>query len=487
MNSRKFNRILRFAPPSGRLLFLVLTFVLFSGLKGASEGELVVFTQPGVSRIEKNFSERHLPAIQSLAAKLGLDLKVMNVKNGAPEDITVTPLVVFQNYRGRSVFQGRYASVDKLHNFIRIAQSIPLSNQTYSKKHVAIWRHGRAVVVAPIKITELAGSKQDDYSHDEFVKMARLAIMSGFSKFMPEETVEIGRTDRLFYMDFYPHRDEDGGFQVSLSLFSQFNCVQPVFKQFQTPVSGRWSDFESTFAAAGGLLEAEVFRQIETSDIGDGFTVVDLSVPVAGWETLGLTLPQRQEDKNHIVPPDLTLPTRWIVAKTNQNGSPRLHFRFPPPLDSYAGEATKLAGELVLSGPNSLAGATGWIEVKAGSVTLGDETLDQAVYSKMLQAQEHPLARFNLERVEVEDGSLQFGRLTRFNAYGVFELKGVAIPLAVRAQAEPFLDANGPAIRVVAAFSVRLMEKFNILGPDGPEPQNDTLDFYVDLLFRPAE
>ncbi len=38
-----------------------------------------------------------------------------------------------------------------------------------------------------------------------------------------------------------------------------------------------------------------------------------------------------------------------------------------------------------------------------------------------------------------------------------------------------------------AAFSLRLKERFDIEGPDGPEPQCDTLLFDVQLPLVPAE
>ncbi len=59
--------------------------------------------------------------------------------------------------------------------------------------------------------------------------------------------------------------------------------------------------------------------------------------------------------------------------------------------------------------------------------------------------------------------------------------------LATTAQIEPIIDQNGNVkLQVFASFTMRLQETFNITGPDGPSPANDTVVFYLNFLMKPT-
>ena len=83
--------------------------LLVFGQAFASADTLVVFTQPtSESAVAKQFAADTQPALAELAASMDIELQIVDVAQaGAPAEVGLTPLLVFQNHRGRSIYQGR--------------------------------------------------------------------------------------------------------------------------------------------------------------------------------------------------------------------------------------------------------------------------------------------------------------------------------------------------------------------------------------------
>lgn len=448
---------------------------------------LVIFTQPGAgSLISQRFEAEVLPQLQATAEQLGVPVKILDARRGAPEEVRITPLLIHQSPNGRSFFQGRYADPGKVAHFVRTSRAVPATSEVLTKTDIAVWRQGRSRVYSPLKITDLAGELPADFSAETFKKRATQAMASGFEHFKQIDRVELGPADRAFYMDLYPYRSEDGKLFVSLALFSQFNCIDPVFAQFDDPIRGSFDQLEDVFARAGRRLEQAVAEQISGSEIGDGFDPIPESVEQASWPSLGLRLPERSaaNDSAAAVGSIGDLPRAWRIASAEKD-EPRLIFRFPAPLERYSGEVADLSGSLTLGEGNQLQGAEGWIRVDTGSVTMGEPSLDQAIHKKMIHISRFPESRFILKEVMPETENLAFGRAARLQATGTFELMGQKVDLQVRGDVEPvFAEDSEPRLRVRAAFEIRLATPFGIAGPEGPAPANDTLKFYLDFLME---
>ena len=281
----------------------------------------------------------------------------------------------------------------------------------------------------------------------------------------------------------------DGKLWLSVALFSQFNCIDPVYAAYDAPLSGSFDAFEEVFARAARQLEAEVANQLATSRLGDGFTPVASTVASRSWEELDLRVPERSTGLADAAMADLELPTQWAVAEAT-DGAPRLVFNFPPPLERYSGEVGELEGTLDLGDAATLDDATGWVKAITASVTMGEETLDVALREKMIFAPKFPDARFELESLEATDGDpseLRFGYATHVAASGKFILMGVPIPLAVIGTIEPIIAEDGaPRLQVVVSYRIRLEDPFGIAGPDGPAPANDTLIFNMSFAMEEA-
>ena len=475
-------------PAAARAAALLLLLGLAVSAHGApATEELLIFLQSGSETpVAEEFRRTHLPELKKTAEELGLPVRTVDIAEGVPEEVRITPLLVHQSPRGRSFFQGRYADAGKVKHFVRTSRAIPALSDDQIKHHVAVRQQGRSRVYSPIKITDLAGTVPEGYDAEAFRQRFEKAVRAGFRHFVTVDEIRLGPSDRAFYMDFYPFRSEDGRLFVSLGLFSQFSCIEPVFTAFDTPVSGPWESFEEVVGRAARLLEDKVAEQVETSAIGDGFDPVPSSAEIASWESLGLQLPERPEGSapEQSLSSTADLPDRWRIAPS-ADGAPRLIFRFPSPLERYSGEVAELSGSLVLGPKNALQGAEGWIRAETESVTMGEPSLDHAVHQKMIHVSRFPVSRFDLKEVLPETEELAFGREARLYARGTFELMGLDLPIDVRGSVEPVFDDDGsPRLHVRAAFEIRLSDPFGISGPDGPEPARDTLKFFLDFLME---
>ena len=82
---------------------------------------------------------------RALGEELDVDLQLRTLDGGAPAQIVITPLVVFQNHRGRSIYQGRYDTLDRVRNFVRTSRVIPQSKQRLDRRDTLLWSEGRAL------------------------------------------------------------------------------------------------------------------------------------------------------------------------------------------------------------------------------------------------------------------------------------------------------------------------------------------------------
>ncbi|MEL6986048.1 MAG: hypothetical protein AAFO29_26700, partial [Actinomycetota bacterium] len=65
----------------------------------------------------------------------------------------ITPLVAYQNHRGRSIYQGRYATLDRVKNFVRTSRFLPQGDEPLVRGGLPVWDLGQAKVGTPVKVT----------------------------------------------------------------------------------------------------------------------------------------------------------------------------------------------------------------------------------------------------------------------------------------------------------------------------------------------
>ena len=438
----------------------------------------------GSSAVSTHFRDDVLPEIRDWAADWDLDLKILDATEGAPAAVGLTPLVVHVGPRGRSIFQGRYVDVGKLKHFVRTSRVVPADGGTTAREDVAVLELGRAKVYAPLKITSLSGELPEGFDQGAYRRRAREAFHAGLERFELRSEVEIDPSDRAFYMDVHSYLDALGRYFLSLDIYSQFHCLDPVYRQFDEPVSG--DDFAAVFAEAARTLEAETLRQLESTERGDGFDAVPAAAPVASWEELGLAIPE-STSLDAAALADVELASSWRLDSSD-DASASLIFRFPPPLERYAGEVESFDAALELESTEDelrLEGASGWIEADAGTVTFGEKDLDKAVHGK-LKVDSFPASRFELQSASADE-PLAFGRMSRMAGAGVFTMLGMDVPLDVAAEVEPIIGEDGrPRLWVRARFGLDIDRPFGLKGPEGPPEASQHLVFFLDFQLEPS-
>jgi hypothetical protein len=154
----------------GLLIAAIFCVVLWSPQYAgtASQAEqLIVFVQPDVSPAAKSFQQHQLPQIRKLAQTLGVDLHVVDARKGSPSTVGITPLIVYQNHRGRSIYQGRTTTPERIRNFIRTSRFVPQGKEPNRRENIPVWQEGRARVWAPLKVAAVTGSPPKDYNNDK--------------------------------------------------------------------------------------------------------------------------------------------------------------------------------------------------------------------------------------------------------------------------------------------------------------------------------
>ena len=144
----------------------------------------------------RGFLEDQLPPLREMVRNEGISLRLVSIEDGAPAEITLIPLFVYQDHRGRSYFQGRHVNMATLRNFVRTARALPQGNSLDVRARLAVWRWERALVAAPIKVTELSGHPPGDHDAEAFQLRAHESILGGLERFRHERKVVLDRSSR---------------------------------------------------------------------------------------------------------------------------------------------------------------------------------------------------------------------------------------------------------------------------------------------------
>lgn len=462
-----------------KTLAVAITLTLAAGVHGGEQ--LIVFTQPDASPLAQAFGGEHLDQLHELASRMRVPLTVVDVSAvGAPGEVRLTPLIMYQNHLGRSVYQGRYTTLNRVKNFVRTARRMPQGDATLKLSDIPVKQVGRARIGTPIKITELAGSQPDGFDGDAFARQMRGAITEALAKrdYATAKQAWFTRSDRLFYIDFYPYRSEAGKLFVSAALFSQFHCHQAVWTTGEQPITGRFDDAGEAFGRTAEALADQINRQLAASKIGDGWDAVSTATPTVTFEKLGLALPPAPEGAARVAAVDVAMPTAWTVDAEAAGGEPMIQFAFAAPLDGYAGEVRQLSGSMNLGDNAALASASGRFAVQAASLTMGEADLDAHIHGSLLRVKDHPTATFEFAKVESNANRLAFGQITPVTLVGRFTLMGRSIDLAVPGQLDAYVGDDGK-VRLLfeGAWQLGIKREWGLEGPPGPAASQNTMNF----------
>ncbi len=423
-----------------------------------------------------------------LSKKLNLKFKVQNAANGLPNEVTTLPSIYFQNRKGRSKYYGRYTNIDRIRNFVRTCKMVHKKNEVNPTNDLLVWRNGKADIAAPLKISSLAGTAPKGFDAENFKKEIVQAMAKGMETFQLQSSHEMTAYTRCFYINVYPYVSENCDFSLTGELFSQYNCIEPIFTQLSPPIAqGHWKKRSRVLQEFGKAMEAEILRQIETSKNGDAFRSVPLDIDPISWKKMGLEI---ADNTTQATTPDANfkgvLPKHWTVEKRSNTDEPIIIFSFLSPVDNYAGEVKALSGNLELSEGLMMKGAKGKFRVQVSDVTMGAADFDKEVQYKMLKMGVFPNAHFEFLEIEGGDLPLMVGKTEKCVVKGTFTMLGISIPINVETEIEPIANNNEPIRLVVTStFDLPLFDKFKVEGPDGPSPAKDVLQFFMKFNLIP--
>lgn len=459
-------------------LFLigVLSFTIFTRpwWIGSVEDQLILY----VSKQNSSIDQTYLNQFTTFANKNETKPIIRFIEEeGAPEGITVTPSIVFQNSKGNSLYYGRYRKFSRMKTFLRKSRLILGTNNITQKKDILVWKDQRASITAPLKVTPIMGNSASNIDQEAFNQKAKECFAKGMKHFELLPTFDQPKTNRAFYIDIHPHLSDDKTLSLKTEIYSQFNCIRSVYHSMREPmISGKWKNRWQILETAAGQLEAEILKVIQQSENGDDFVAIPLTTKTSN---LNFDLAGSAEKQNN-TPLSETVPRNWNVKQIADSRVPVGAFSFLSPLDGYAGEIKRLDGNLSLNEQKGLYGAKGAFRVAIKDITMGEKSFDDEVRNKMLAMEQFPESYFKFDRISGGSSQLELYREEEIIVEGKFTLKGHEIPITVPATMELRLDEEGRyLLHTVAVFSLDLFENFKVKGPDGPSPAKDVLEFVL--------
>lgn len=441
--------------------------------------KLLVFLQEE----DQYFTKQVLPRLQQYAKDQQIMLDVKGIDSGLPPELTSTPALVFVNTRGRAVYAGRYAAFSTIENFIRSSRVAPQLQADHCRENILSARRGRMQIVAPLKITELKGTKLPPVEIDAFEQALKAGIEQGAKGFSTQVKSCLERTDRAFYLDVHPYLDKNEQLYLSYAVFSQFDCITPIATSEDTPITGAWAARNDLYVLLGQQFETIVSGTLATDTRGDALTAIPSKTKDVLWDffyqssEIGL-VEEKAIDVTQLGP----LPKRWRFAGPIAPDFPVIQFQFQAPLDRYAGEVTAVTGSLAQGADETT--YSGQFTVQTGSLTMGMPGLDQKVHKKYIKIHRFPEAAFQFSELKL-NSPLQWGIVNRASIKGHFQLMRFKKPITIAAEFRPIPDEEGkPILLVSARFQLNITDDFGIAGPDGPKEAAKMMHFNLNFLMR---
>jgi len=454
--------------------------VVINQSSGANEAERLIVFADTIKDLA--FTRHSLPQLKAYAKEKELSLELRNPAVGLPAEITSTPAIIYQSPKGRHIFAGRYTMMSSVQNFIRGSRLYHPSPTLDCRKNAWVWETGRAKVLAVTKVTPLQGFPVSNFQANKFQQQSQEWIRQNSQLFHPLPEACLQKTDRIFYFNFHPYRAEDGTCFLSLELYSPFSCIDPIFKT-ETPLSASADNWKTLFSQSIQQLETELKSQLAGSTIGDAIRPVAKTVSLKSWEDLGLTIPEAINNDNEIEVMKIEeFPEQWQFSRAVDEETPLIQFNFMAPLNRYVGEVKELEGQLEI---NEQGEVEGFFQVNTQSLTMGSSSFDEKIHKKFIKAFKYPKSSFRFNG-HIDQASFETGRPIPLNVEGEFQLMKYKHPLRINAQLLPFMDEQGRLrLLVEARFQLRITRDYQLEGPDGPAPENETMLFNLNFIMQP--
>lgn len=447
----------------------------------AQEERMLVFLQSGSDEF---FRSNTLEQLEEYSKLEQIELVVKEVNEALPASITTTPAIVLQTPKGNAIYAGRYAEINTIKNFVRVARINPQRDDLFQKPAVWVKKEGRFQTAIALKVTAMQGDKTT-VLQKELEQMLKAGISVGLDGFSYQQNAALQRSDRLFYLDLHPYIDEHGTVYISSAIFSQFSCIDPIDEQFDQPWSANTKELQNLGQEIGQATAAFIAQTLTNSTIGDAWTAVPKRIKQQSLQEMGYPLPEDKTGRPNIEFPTSSVPMTWNMSGAINEKTPIIQFNFLAPLDRYAGEVRKASGSMTFKNANELQAGAFVVDVK--SLTMGMESFDAKVLKTYVKAKRYPKSSFEFEQIRLNT-SLSLGQTTTAAVNGTFEMMGKQHPVTMNALFTPSVDVDGQAIMIIQAdFSLNITDLFGIKGPDGPSPAKKTLSFNLNFLMKATD
>jgi hypothetical protein len=463
------------------LLFLIFSFSAFAQQK--ADEELLIFINKNT---DSEFTQSNISLLERDMKSYKIATRLIDVsQSGAPAEVAYTPYILYRNHLGNKLFKGRYTSHKRILNFIRTTRRLPQAAIDYEENNVMVWKQDRANLLFKLKITEASGTNSATFDQKKFNKELMKGLRKGFTGTKYSKTQKVGNTDDIFYCNFYPYISQDGRVFVSTEIYSHYDCIHPVYKQFKLPFSSL--SVAEAFDTAATNTFAEIRRQIKDSEIGDAINYATKEIKLIEWKDLNLKKMQAPAESMHSSFKDVDFPQEWTMYGPVDESTPVLAFNFPPPLRQYGGELKEVRATVSLKEKNSLKDASGKFVVEVSSLDMGEGGLNSAVKNSMLHIDRFPTADLEFLNLNSKDMNLKLGKITQVDIEVRLTIVHKSDTLIARSQFEPFLDDKGNLfLHVFTQFTAEdITGSFHISGPDGPSDSNNKMEFTANFLLKP--
>lgn len=458
------------------LLLLLITFT-----RGFSQEErLIIFTQ---AEEDQFFVEKVLPEIKALAEQEGIQLDELMIDKGVPSGITSTPAIIFNNSKGRFIYSGRYVEVNTIKNFIRTSRVTALGQLGTIKENCLVKQVGKTQLGISIKLTDLK-KESNDFTNDQMLANdIRSMVFQSIQNYSLKPKVKFLKTDRLFYLDIHPYLGKNNQLFLSYALFSQFDCINPIYKNFSKPIYGRVEDKAQLLKQLGDEVTTKIEGILKSSIIGDAISPISDKIPEKSWEQLGFTISKTTYEKvDFTAMADKNIPNSWMYLQAVSDKVPALLFKFKAPLDRYAGEFKTMNGSMQLKTDGQIDRISFEVDVK--SMTMGMASLDEKVLKSYLKVKKFPKATFKSTKISAHR-PLEWGQTISVEMGGELQIMKYKRPVQVEALLTPSIDDTGKSILIAQVhFGINITQDYAIKGPDGPKEASEQMELDMNFIME---
>ncbi len=464
--------------------FLVLFFILFSQVHA---NELIVFL--GDKDKGSIDLKSKLKDIKKIAKQKKITVKIIKSSNSLPKKIKFLPSLYFQNYKGRSLYLGRYNNFEKIKKFLQAAKYVLAPDDKIQIKDALLIEKENFNVFVRLKITELSGTIPSDFDSKAFQKKLSSQLIPLFNEIVSKNKAIQETGDRTFYFDIYPWRGKDNKLVLNLAIFSQFDCHNPVYKT-SSPLSGNFDNPEKLLFDVAKTFESELNNVLKNSTDGDAINFDLKGINRVSWEELGLHLPKKNLNNTEVDLSQIKLTRKWVYIKkkSDKNKPAAVFFNFPAPLEHYSGEVRESAAYIVLSEDLKFENVSGKGKVKTRSLAMGSSLLNSSARGE-IDARDFPDSKLEIKKlnfIDPETGNLKLGNISTIQGEGIFYLKDKSVPVKLLGEVG-FILGNNLEGRLFLNFKYRVNTKkaFGISGPDDSTRANDFMDFNILMEMEP--